>query len=439
VSEDRVSAALALVPAKSREPSWKHHLEGAIGDLADRATEAAAPLAKALDASLDPKGLRVVDKEATEHYLRGRAFLEKWDEPRNLARAEGELRQAIDDDPQLAEAYAALAGVLWTRYGESKEPALIDETQALVARAIELDNQLPLAHLHLGVLQLARGLNTDALASFARAQALAPADDSICRRIAQAYVSMGRDDEADAMFERAIELRPGLWQHYNSQGAFSLRRGKVRKAARLFKRVTEIRPESDVGWSNLAAAYLFLGEPEKAEGALRAVLRLKPSPRLHNNLGVALYAGRRFEEAIEEWRLVMRQGAGRAETLVNLGDAFRQLGRKAEAEQHYLRAAELAQKQLDANPADEESRSALALASAGLGRCRQARTLAGDLASLPRDAVAAQGAASALAICGYTDEARKQVAVVVELGFEGYVRTNPDLESLADATESRTR
>ena len=100
------------------------------------------------------------------------------------------------------------------------------------------------------------GQTAEATAAFEQAQRLAPADDSVLRAIAAAYAVRGRHDDAERMFQRAIDLRPGFWGNYNAKGSFLMERGRPDEAGALFKKVIQLRPHSGIGYSNLAAVHL---------------------------------------------------------------------------------------------------------------------------------------------------------------------------------------
>ncbi len=79
-----------------------------------------------------------------------------------------------------------------------------------------------------GVVLLGRGRGVEASASFKRALELAPADDAATLWIADAYAELGQEDEAEAMYQRAIDLRPVHWQNYFSKAGFYLFRATAK-------------------------------------------------------------------------------------------------------------------------------------------------------------------------------------------------------------------
>jgi Flp pilus assembly protein TadD len=68
-------------------------------------------------------------------------------------------------------------------------------------------------------------------------------------------------------------------------------------------------------------------------------MKVRPnSPEIHNNLGNALLAQGRTEEAISHFRLAVKYRPDFAEAYFNLGSAFQSQGRFDEAEKCYRQA-----------------------------------------------------------------------------------------------------
>jgi Flp pilus assembly protein TadD len=261
---------------------------------------------------------------------------------------------------------------------------------------------------------------------------LAPADDTVCRRIAQAYAALGRYAEAQGMYARAIALRPGYWENYNSSAIFFWKRGNLGEAQRLFRKVIDLRPDSDMGYSNLAGVLILAGELKAAEPLLQAAQRIHPSAAGHNNLGFVYYATGRFEEAAREFRSAIEESPN-GTRWGNLGDAFRQLGRADEARAAYGRAIQLHEAWVRVNPADAEARGLLAMSLAGSGRCGEARREAAQAtARATASPTVHYYAAVAHAVCRESAAAVRHAARAVEGGVVADVRTNPDLKPLLE-------
>jgi Flp pilus assembly protein TadD len=364
---------------------------------------------------------------AFEQYFQGRKYFDS----RDTSRAGAAFAQAVDLDDQFAEAHAGLALALWSSYYETRDPTLVERATREARRAISLAPALPEAHLAWGVIELGRGHSVEARDAFQKAQRLAPADDAVCRRIADAYYKLGRYQDAERMYQRAIDLRPSYWENYNQKGYFYLQTGEFEKAKRMYRTVINLRPESDLGYSNLAGTLIMAGQPQEAEPLLRSALRINPTADGHINLGFVYYSGARYDQAAEEWQRAIELGPDDPTAYVNLGDAYRHLKRTEEAKAAYMRTVELAQKLLQVNPKEMEARISLSIALAGLGRCQEANQQAAQaIAEQPESPTHHYYAALVYAVCGDRREALHHARAAIEGGALGDVRSNPDLKPL---------
>jgi Flp pilus assembly protein TadD/TolB-like protein len=368
---------------------------------------------------------------AMEPYLQGRTYLEGWDVASNCARAAEAFRAAIARDPTFAEAHARLALALFKDYEDTRIPERVPEAEGAAERAVALAPDLPEAQLAQGVIQLGRGSSAEAAATLKRARDLAPADDVIVRRIAEAYAESHRKKEAEDLFRRAISLRPSYWENYNALGRFLVNVGRFEDAKPLYREVIRLRPESDVGYTNLAGVHLYRGELEEAEPLLKTSLLKRPMAQAHNFLGFVYYATGRFEEAARQFEAAAETGAEHLAYRGNLGDAYRQLGRRAEANAAYADAIAMGERQLAVNPRDATTRAGLSMFLAASGRCREAP--AGVNAALredPENPSVHYYAAVSYALCGKRAAAVDETVRAIQGGMLVDVSTNPDLRSL---------
>jgi serine/threonine-protein kinase len=426
-------ANLRLVRAGALPAAWEKKLRGKVDNPFPVADQAARDVIAALGGKETEAGGRSPNPGAVAACIQGRIFLEGWDVDRNYQRAEEAFARAIESDDGFAEAHAGLALALWTHYQQTKEAELVSRALAAAERAVAIDPALPEGHLALGVVQLGQGRSAEATSALAQAQALAPADDAISRKIGDAYAALGRGPAAEAQYQRAIDLRPGYWWNYNALGAYFWNAGKLEKARDLFRQVIRLRPESDTGYNNLALTYLSAGQPREAEPLLLAALKLHPAVEAHNNLGAVYYETARYTEAIHEYQQATEAAPQQPTPWTNLGDSYRQLGRKAEAREAYARSIELEEAALRVNAADGESRALLATAQAGSGQCAEAR---GHASRAARDAannpLVHLYLAQAYVVCGDRALALDHAARAIEGGVRADIETSPDLKPLLE-------
>jgi tetratricopeptide (TPR) repeat protein len=118
----------------------------------------------------------------------------------------------------------------------------------------------------------------------------------------------GREDEASAHFQKALEIKPDYAEAYYGLGMALDRRGRLNEAIAEYQKALEIKPD-------LAEA--------------------------HNNLGVALRKNGRVDEAITQYQIALQINPCHAEAQFNLGNALGQKGRLDDAIIHYQEALQI--------------------------------------------------------------------------------------------------
>jgi tetratricopeptide (TPR) repeat protein len=185
-------------------------------------------------------------------------------------------------------------------------------------------------------------LDKDPLQALATAAQLMPEDAPAQLNLGNALGRVGRVEEAETCFRRALLLQPQFPQAHNNLGELQLELGQLRQAAAGFRRATQI----DTGYAdahrNLGKTLLRLGQyAEALESSHRSVSLGPDSAQAHNGLGNALVRLARPREAIDSFRRALALDPGFAESHANLGNALRSLGNLDEAGECYRRALEL--------------------------------------------------------------------------------------------------
>ena len=431
VRDSSFEVELVLLPRQGNV-AWTRTIRGRVEDILSGIDRVASNIASRLGVELagDKSALTQRDARALERFLEGKKYLESRD-IQDPARATSAFSRAVELDPEFAEAHAGLAQALWTSYFGTRDPSLVERAATSARRALDLMPSLPEAHLARGIIELGRGHSVEARESFQRAQRLAPADDAVCRRIAEAYYLLGRHADAERLYRRAIELRPSYWENYNQTAYFYLQTGNFEQAERNYRKVIRLRPESDVGYSNLAATLILSGQSQEAKPLLQAAIRINPTADSYINLGFVHYSGGSYDLAVESWQKAIDLAPEEPTSYTNLGDAYRHLGQSAQAQSAYGRAIELNRARLEVNPKDQEARLSMAISMAGLDRCREAdQHAAAVIAEQPENPTYHYYAALIYAVCNQRRAALTHTAQAIQGGAVGDVRSNPDLQPL---------
>lgn len=89
------------------------------------------------------------------------------------------------------------------------------------------------------------------------------------------YHLLGRDEESEITYKKAIELNPKKGEAYASLGALYLGQEKPSEAIENLKKASEIEPKIAIVHANLALAYAMNGENQNSEREFEIAEELK--------------------------------------------------------------------------------------------------------------------------------------------------------------------
>jgi serine/threonine protein kinase/tetratricopeptide (TPR) repeat protein len=197
-----------------------------------------------------------------------------WDpNPDNLKQADDASRQALELNPDLAEAHVArgLAVALKKEFAEAER-----EYEA----ALRLDPSLFAAHYFYGRACLAQGKLAEAARLFEQACRLRPDDYQAATHLIAIYTGLGRPADADAACRRAAEtVQKHLELHPDDARAVYLgavvwcRLGEPARGLEWAGRALAMDPEEPLTLYNVACVYALLGETDRALGCLENAVK----------------------------------------------------------------------------------------------------------------------------------------------------------------------
>ena len=287
---------------------------------------------------------------------------------RQIPAAVAHMKAAIAADPKNAEWHDELGSL----YAQQKDWPRAREA---FAAAIELDSNLAIAHMHLGIVlrsQQQPGAlpNTlpDALrrAELAKAYQLAPQSPVVAVEYGEALAGAGQDEQAIPVLQHALELNPNSPGITYQLGLALQRSNRVPEAIPLFQKAAAaepnnaeiltnlgmalcqaqqakdavpilqhavaLTPDNATAHQNLAAAYIQLSQFDDAITQLRAALKLSPNaPQLHYDLGLALKNQDDAAAAIPELEAAEKLDPTQPESPYLLGVLYLQAGRYEDA------------------------------------------------------------------------------------------------------------
>ncbi len=195
------------------------------------------------------------------------------------------------------------------------------------------------AHNRLARAWFSQGRLDEAIRGFQEAVRLNP-------HFAEAYVGLGRSfaaskrvDEAIACYQKALEIQPDYIVAHIDLSDILSRNGQVDAAIVHCQKALEIEPNNATAYNNLGFALFQKGNVDEAIVLYQKALQINPDhAEAHNNLGTALFQKGNVDEAIVHFRKALQTNPDHAEAHNNLGTALFQKGSMDEAIVHLQKA-----------------------------------------------------------------------------------------------------
>ena len=348
------------------------------------------------------------------------------------------FQKAAQLDPRSALPYAGLADAQMQKFDAGGGNSWLEQAAANVAQAVSRNTDSVPVLLASGYLHQEHGQWEKAVADYARAAKLDAANADAWRRLAKAYEKTNRATEAIATYRQALNAQPDYYRNYLDFGNFYLFRSQYPEAEALYRRVTALAPGLFSGHMNLGLALMQQGRFPEAEQSLLRALRIDRNARVLSNIGALYFVQERYAEAARLGAESLAAGPPTALRYANLGDAFRHLGRAAEAADAYRRARTLAEDDVARDPRQASSRAMVGMISAELGETRRAELeLAQALALDPDNVMVMREAAVAYEALG-----RHEQALAILRGAPAYLLADlsryPDLKQLKNDPRFRS-
>ena len=214
---DELSISVQLIDSRSKKLIWAEQYDRKMADLLATQREIATTITQKLQLKLagtEAKGItkKYTDSnEAYQLYLKGRFHLGKRSED-DFQKSIEHFQQAIKLDPKFALAYARIAEAYnqMPNYPYLSPKEAFPHAKGAALRALEIDPTLAEAHAALANTLASYELNwSEAERSFKRAIELDPNSAVAHYRYATEYLlAVGRHEEAIAEVKRALEIEP---------------------------------------------------------------------------------------------------------------------------------------------------------------------------------------------------------------------------------------
>jgi eukaryotic-like serine/threonine-protein kinase len=437
-NSDKLRVALSLDDATTGKRVWSNEFPGAAGDVLALEDQIYGSVASALALKPSDEEQARVGSHPTENlkaydlYLQGRNTLRNAQGQSAYRQSVGLFEQAIEKDANFALAYTGLADSSLRMYAETKESIWAQKATLAAQQAERLSNNLPEVHLSLGSVYSATGKNTQAIAELNRALELAPNSDEAYRNLGDAYAASGQSDEAIAAFQKAVAANTYNWSNHIALGNAYWRLGDNAKALPEFQKVTEIAPENPIAYENIGSVYLRQGKWSEAIPQYQKALTLSPDSPTYSNLGTAYFFLKTYDQATKMYEKAVEMTPNDEVLLGNLGDSYRWSGHSDQAATAYGKAISLAFQELQVNPRSASIMSDLGLlyakkgdATNALQYTQQARAINAD------DLQLIYSEAQVKTLIGKPEEALKPLRLAFEKGYSPQEAWNdPEFQKL---------
>jgi TolB-like protein/DNA-binding winged helix-turn-helix (wHTH) protein/Flp pilus assembly protein TadD len=310
---NQVRITAQLIEARADKHLWAHDYEGDLQDALALQNQVARAIAEHIRIRLNPqedaalKGKRVVNPEAYVSYLKGRYFWNKRT-ANGLNAAVAYFNQAVDEDPNYAQAYSGLADTYallgdW-QYAVMTPREAFPKAKAAAVKALQLDNGLGEAHNSLAfcldgfdwdfesaerefrrAIELNPGYatahhwyawhlalvgkNAEAVAEMRKAQNLDPLSLIINADLAELLLIAHSYDESILQSRKTIEMDPNFGLAHNQLAQAYLQKQNTHEAIAELQKAIQLSGDSPTCTANLARAYAAAGERNEALQLLR--------------------------------------------------------------------------------------------------------------------------------------------------------------------------
>lgn len=305
-SGQRVRVTVQLIDAMSDRNLWSRSYERDMSDILALQNELARAIAQEIKIALTPAesarltSARSVNPEAYQLYLKGRHFWKKRTEE-DLMKAMKHFGEAIEKDPDYAQAYAGIADAynMLASHGLRPPHEVYPKAKEAALKALEIDDTLAEAHTSL------------------------------------AWVKSWFDLDwfgAEADFNWAIGLNPSYATAHHWYGSLLKAMGRFDEAIQKVERARELDPLSLPINTELASIYRYARQYDRAIEYSKRALEIDPNFHwAHDVLGLSYVQKELYDEAVREIQKAVDLSGRSADYLGNLAYAYAAAGNRDEA------------------------------------------------------------------------------------------------------------
>ena len=382
---NRVRVNVQLIDANTDEHVWANDYDRDVTEVFAIQSDLAHEIANALQAKLSPAEKTQMTRKPTENGEAYLAFVQAHDlscaveDLTKLKQSEQLYQRAIELDPNFALAMARYSQLeSWMQRTHAASSEHREKARTLAERALQLQPDLPEAHLALGFSYYYGDNNYEAaLKEFEIAQQALPNESEVYLAIGAIQRRQGKWTESTANLEKAVSLNPkDTWALQNLVFNYQMLRN-FDAANKTVDRALQINPRSISLWG--IKAKLAIGDKGDLSVGEKILEKAKSFPvsseeRLEMIGGRAnlLLDQRKYQEVVQLAATVPDDTFAAvpgsiAYKYFPLGIAYKALGDDTAARAAFLRAKDILEEQVKQKPDDADLRVQFAKLLAWLG------------------------------------------------------------------------
>jgi adenylate cyclase len=288
----RVRISVQLVDANNGYQLWSERFDREIEDIFAIQDEIARSVLESLGLALTEREEfrflkpTTTNIEAYEFYLRGRKLYHKWTR-QSVKFARQMFERAVKVDPDFAAAWAGLANAYVDLYRWSREPRDLEEAKRASENALNLDPNSAEAHVSVGQALAIQRRFPEAANAFERAIKEDPTVYEAYYLYGRAMFESGDVEKAVELFEKAQQGRPDDYESHTLRGQALTELGREDEArhanqvaVECIEKHLELNPDEARAYSLGASVLIRLGQNERSKQWTQQAITLAPADPL---------------------------------------------------------------------------------------------------------------------------------------------------------------
>jgi serine/threonine-protein kinase len=311
---------------------------------------------------------------AYKEYVKGIGYFYRFDQSRNLIKAEQSFKKAIGISPNYPLAFIGLAETQLLNFRQTKNINWLKKMEQSINSLNEISSDRCQVDYLKGELLTRKGEYQQAIELYNNCLIENPKHISSYLGLANAHAKEGNIETAENYYIKAIGMSPNNVKSIMRFGIFYFRNGNYLKAIEQSKILAELAPNNVNAYNHMAASYYSLNKIDEAIINTLYALKIKPTDSGYSNLATFYFAKSDYKKAISAYQKAIEINPTHYIIWGNLADAYK-ITNNTGAREAYEKAAELAKLTLKTNPKDSKVIADLSSYLANIGNRNQALEL----------------------------------------------------------------